>query len=85
MEKEAINKEKFKLFLEELRRKHWADDAAIFMDNLAVHRSNDIKARLEELSMPAIFNAAYSCENNPIEHVFSVVKHFFKKARLDTI
>ena len=61
MEKEAINKKKFKLFLEELRRKHYADDVAIFMDNLAVHRSNDIKERLEELSLPAIFNAAYSC------------------------
>ena len=35
--------------------------------------------------MPAIFNAAYSCQNNPIEHVFAVVKHFFKKARLECI
>jgi transposase len=55
------------------------------MDNLSVHRSRDVKERLEELSMPAIFNAAYSCQNNPIEHVFSVVKHFFKKARLECI
>jgi len=35
--------------------------------------------------MPAIFNAAYSCQNNPIEHVFAMVKHFFKKARLECI
>ena len=55
------------------------------MDNLSVHRSRDVKERLEELGMPAIFNAAYSCQNNPIEHVFSVVKHFFKKARLECI
>ena len=55
------------------------------MDNLSVHRSRDVKERLEELGMPAIFNAAYSCQNNPIEHVFSVVKHFFKLARLECI
>ena len=55
------------------------------MDNLSVHRSRDVKERLEELGMPAIFNAAYSCQNNPIEHVFSVVKHFFKLARLEYI
>ena len=55
------------------------------MDNLSVHRSRDVKERLEELGMPAIFNAAYSCQNNPIEHVFSVVKHYFKLARLRTI
>ena len=55
------------------------------MDNLSVHRSGDVRERLEELGMPAIFNAAYSCENNPIEQVFSVVKHYFKLARLRTI
>ncbi len=35
---------------------HWADDVALFMDNLSVHRSRDVKERLEELGMPAIFN-----------------------------
>ena len=55
------------------------------MDNLTVHHSHDVKERLEELSIPAIFNAAYSCENNPIEHVFSVVKKFFKLERLRCI
>ncbi len=55
------------------------------MDNLTVHHSHDVKERLEELSIPAIFNASYSCENNPIEHVFSVVKKFFKQERLRCI
>ena len=55
------------------------------MDNLSVHRSREVKERMEELGMPAIFNAAYSCQNSPIEHIFSVVKHFFKKARLECI
>ena len=68
-----------------MRRLHWADDVALFMDNLSVHRSRDVKERLEELGMPSIFNAPYSCANNPIEHVFSVVKHFFKLERLRCI
>ena len=85
IEKGSIDRAKFKVFLEDLRQTHWADDIAIFMDNLSVHRSGDVRERLEELGMPAIFNAAYSCENNPIEQVFSVVKHYFKLARLRTI
>ena len=85
IEKGSIDRAKFKVFLEDLRRLHWADDVALFLDNLSVHRSAEIKERLEELGMPAIFNAPYSCEYNPIEHVFSVVKHFFKKERLRCI
>ena len=48
------------MFLEDLRRRHWADDVAVFMDNLSVHKSGDVTERLEELSIPAIFNAPYS-------------------------
>ncbi len=58
---------------------------AIFLDNLSVHHSGEVKERLEELGIPAIFNAAYSCANNPIEHAFSVVKHYFKRERLRCI
>jgi len=85
IEKNSINKAKFKLFLEDIRRQHWADDVALFLDNLSVHHSRDVKERLEELSLPAIFNAPYSCANNPIELVFAVVKHFFKLERLRCI
>ena len=85
IENGSINKPKFKVFLEELRRKHWADDVAVFLDNLSVHHSAEVKERLEELGIPAIFNAAYSCANNPIEHAFSVVKHYFKRERLRCI
>jgi len=38
--KDSVNIHKFLEFLEDLRNLHFADDIAIFMDRLAVHRSN---------------------------------------------
>ena len=71
IEKKSINKAKFLVFLDELRRRHWADDIALFLDNLSVHHSKDVKERMEELGMPAVFNSPYSCANNPIEMAFA--------------
>ena len=70
----SINIEKFKIYLEELRRKYFFDDLCIYMDNLSVHISNAIKERLEELSIKCIYAPVYSPEFNPIESCFSVAK-----------
>ena len=37
---------------------------------------------MKALNFEAIFNLPYSPENNPIETVFSLIKHEFKKNRL---
>ena len=55
------------------------------MDNLAVHRSNEVKERMEELSIPFIFSPPYSPDYNPIESVFSMFKRELKKRRLTAI
>ena len=55
------------------------------MDNLSVHRSAEIKERMDELGFGYIFNAAYSPEFNPIETVFSLAKSYIKKERLKSI
>ena len=55
------------------------------MDNLAVHRSNEIKQRLDELSIPFIFGPPYSPDYNPIESVFSIFKREMKVKRLKAI
>ena len=55
------------------------------MDNLSVHRSNEVKERMDELQMKYIFGPAYSPDLNPIESVFSIAKHYIKKRRLDAI
>ena len=55
------------------------------MDNLAVHRSNEIKWRLDELSIPFIFDPPYSPDYNPIESVFLIFKREMKAKRLKDI
>jgi len=48
------------------------------MDNLSLHRSIEIRERMDELGFGYIFNAAYSPEFNPIETVFSLAKSYIK-------
>ena len=55
------------------------------MDNLSAHRSKIARDRLDELSIPYIFNPPYSPDFNGIESVFSIVKSKIKKARLEKI
>jgi len=81
----SVNKEKFKLFLDELRRKYFFDDICIVMDNLRVHQSNDVMDRIEELGLEYIFTPAYSPDCNPIESVFSIFKNKFKRMRIRAI
>ena len=55
------------------------------MDNIAVHRSNEVKQRLEELSIPFIFSPPYSPDYNGIESVFSIFKKELKVRRIKSI
>ncbi len=55
---------------------------ALLMDQLPVHRSNDVRAVCEELDLTRIFNVSYSPEFNPIEGVFSQVKRTYCRERL---
>ena len=55
------------------------------MDNLSVHRSNAVKWRMDEMSIPYIFGPPYSPDFNPIELVFSIAKRELKKERLKAI
>lgn len=81
----AVDIKKFKTFIEELRAKYWADDIAVYLDNLSVHTSKAVKERLEEMSIPYIFSPIYSPDFNGIETVFSIAKGYIKKQRLRAI
>ena len=81
----SVNIPKFQCFLDKLRRLHFADDIALFLDRLSVHRSKLVQERMEELSIPCILNPAASPDFNPIENVFSIAKSNFKKLRLRQI
>ena len=71
--------------MDDLRRRRWADDIALFIDRLSVHRSKIVRERLEELSIPLVYNASYEPDYMPIENVFAQVKGTFRRLRLDDI
>ena len=81
----SITVPKFLVFLEDLRSQRWADDVAIFVDQLSVHRSRIVKERCEEMSIPIVFNSAYSPNFMPIENIFAQVKSNFRMSRLHNI
>ena len=57
----------------------------MFVDRLSVHRSKFVRERLDELSIPLVYNASYEPDYMPIENVFALVKHNFRQSRLFNI
>ncbi len=51
------------------------------MDQLSAHTSKKSKTTMRQLGFRYIYNVAYSPEYNPIESVFSKVKHTFRVLR----
>jgi len=70
----SVDIKKFKGYLQELRELNGTDKIALFMDNLAVHKSEKSKAEMTKLGFKFIWNVPYEPEYNPIEFVFSKVK-----------
>ena len=56
----SINKVKFKLFLENLRQRNLIHDVHLVMDNLSVHKSLEVKERMDELGFQYSYTPAYS-------------------------
>ena len=83
--KRSINKVKFKEFLEKLRRINEFEDIQLVMDNLSVHKSNEIKDRMNELGFNYAFTPAYSPQYNGIENVIGIGKTRVKKRRLEIL
>ena len=78
----SVTKAKFKIFLENLRSKYPFDDIILVMDNLSVHKSNDVKERMDALGFLYTYTPAYSPRYNGIEEVFSLAKRTIKNERL---
>ena len=83
--RDSINKAKFKTFLEDLRARYPFDDILLVMDNLSIHRSNNIKERMEELGFKYAYTPAYSPTYNGIEEVINMGKQRIKKQRLEGV
>ena len=82
---ESINKLKFKLFLQNLRQRNPFNDVMLVMDNLSVHKSGEVKERMEELGFLYTFTPAYSPQYNGIEQVINIGKKVVKQERLELV
>ena len=81
----SVNIEKFKVWLDELRARHFLDDICLVLDNLRVHHSNAAVERMDELGFEYVYTPVYSPDSNPIESVFSQFKGKLKKERMRAI
>ena len=79
--KRSVNSEKFCAYMQELRDMYPLEALTLFLDNLAVHRSQVVQEKAVELDIEFIFNVPYSPDFNPIEMVFSKLKRKFKYLR----
>ena len=71
----AINGDIFIDFLKSLRKRFDTTPLALFMDQLHVHKTNQVRATYDQLNIKPVWNVVYSPEFNPIEAVFSKVKY----------
>lgn len=78
----SVNHERFIVFLERLRSVVGTDEVALFMDNLSVHKKDTVREAMTRLNMRPIYNLPYAPDYNPIELVFSKLKHGYKTIRL---
>ena len=69
-------------FLHELKRYHGKKPMVLYMDNLRVHMRKDVLKLYDDLDIYPIFSPPYSPMYNPIEFVFSMLKHKVKKMRV---
>ena len=67
----AINTEVFVAFVQHLSEKLGGGDFALFLDNLAVHKTKKVKLLFEKLNITEIFNMPYCPQFNGIESYFS--------------
>ena len=81
----SVNNTKFKTFLEELRNKNPFDDVILMMDNLSIHRSQQIRDRMDELGFRWAYTPRYSPWYNGIEYVWAMSKRYIRRKRLSAI
>ena len=79
----SINALKFIDYLTRLRSSQGSNQRfSLFMDNLSVHKTKDVKKAMETLRIDPIYNVPYAPDFQPCEHCFSVLKNSFKRNRI---
>lgn len=80
----ATNTEVLLTYLEEVLCPALQPGQIVVLDNLAAHKNERVRERIEAAGCRLLFLPAYSPDFNPIEHAFAKLKAFLRKARART-
>jgi len=75
-----INGESFLLYVEQALVPVLQPGDIVIMDNLSSHKSQAVRKAIRAVGARVLFLPPYSPDLNPIEQVFSKLKHFMRKA-----
>lgn len=75
----SINGEIFKEFVKEVLVPQLWTGAGVVMDNCSIHKVEGVKEIIEGAGGQVIYLSSYSCEFNPIEHLWWELKAFVKR------
>ena len=84
-EEQATCSERFNPFITRLSKHMRWRPFYLFMDNLNVHKSSEVKRLYDRYRITPVYNIAACPEFNCIESVFSKVKAHFKRRRLNAL
>ena len=80
----STNKEVFLTYLEHVLCPHLRAGQVVVLDNLSVHKNEAVREQIEARGCRLLFLPAYSPDFSPIEHAFSKLKAFLRKAKART-
>ena len=80
-----INGESFLNYVEQILAPTLKPDDIVIMDNLGSHKSDAVRAAISGTGARLFFLPPYSPDLNPIEQVFSKLKHALRKAKERTV
>lgn len=80
----STNKEVFLAYLEHVLCPRLCPGQTVILDNLSVHKNEAVREKIEACGCRLVFLPAYSPDFNPIEHAFSKLKNFLRKAKART-
>ena len=81
----GVTRAVFETFIEHILLPTLQPGDIVILDNFAAHHSTHVQQLLENKGCRLLFLPAYSPDFSPIEHAFSKLKHFLRKARAQTV
>lgn len=80
-----INRAAFEAYIEKVLVPDLRPGDVVIMDNLGSHKGKAIRRAIRSIGAKLFFLPPYSPDLNPIEQVFSKLKHFLRRAKERTV